>query len=193
MRAVVLREFGDVGNAKVDDFPDPEPEPGEVLIRVQAVAANFVDLLVIGGKYQFLPDLPFVPGKGPAGIVAGVGRDVTNVSLGDRVLAMAEQGGYGELVTAPAINVFKLPESLSFVDAASMSLVYDTAWFALFERGRLAAGETALILGASGGVGYASVQLARARGAKVLAGLTTAWKGFGLALVLTAMVQMEMA
>ena len=173
MRAVVLREFGDVGNAKVDDFPDPEPGPGEVLIRVQAVAANFVDLLVIGGKYQFLPDLPFVPGKGPAGIVAGVGRDVTNVSPGDRVLAMAEQGGYGELVTAPAINVFKLPDSLSFVDAASMSLVYDTAWFALFERGRLAVGETALILGASGGVGYASVQLAKARGAKVLAGLTT--------------------
>ena len=92
---------------------------------------------------------------------------------GEKEDAMAEQGGYGELVTAPAINVFKLPDSLSFVDAASMSLVYDTAWFALFERGRLAAGETALILGASGGVGYASVQLAKAQGAKVLAGLTT--------------------
>lgn len=173
MRAVVLREFGDIGNAKVDTFPDPEPGPGEVLIRVQAVAVNFVDLLVIGGKYQFLPQLPFVPGKGPAGVVAGVGDGVTHVAEGDRVLAMAEQGGYGELVTAPAINVFKLPDSLSFIDAASMSLVYDTAWFALFERGRLVAGETALILGASGGVGYASVQLAKAKGAKVLAGLTT--------------------
>jgi len=173
MRAVVLREFGDIENAQVDAFPDPEPRPGEVLIRVQAVAANFVDLLVIGGKYQFLPELPFVPGKGPSGIVAGVGDGVTNLREGDRVLAMAEQGGFGELVTAPAINVFKLPDSLTFVDAASMSLVYDTAWFALFERGRTVAGETALILGASGGVGYASVQLAKAKGAKVLAGLTT--------------------
>ena len=173
MRAVVLREFGDIENAQVDAFPDPEPRLGEVLIRVQAVAANFVDLLVIGGKYQFLPELPFVPGKGPSGIVAGVGDGVTNLREGDRVLAMAEQGGFGELVTAPAINVFKLPDSLTFVDAASMSLVYDTAWFALFERGRIVAGETALILGASGGVGYASVQLAKAKGAKVLAGLTT--------------------
>ena len=173
MRAAVLKAFGDLSNAVVDEIPDPVPGPDEVLLRVEAVAANFVDLLVIGGKYQFLPDLPFVPGKGPAGVVIGLGTNVSNVSEGDRVLAMAEQGGYGQLVTAPAQNVFKLPDSLSFVNAASMSLVYDTAWFALFERGRLTPGETAFILGASGGVGYASVQLAKAKGATVLAGLTT--------------------
>ena len=173
MRAAVLKAFGDLSNAVVEEIPDPVPGPDEVLLRVEAVAANFVDLLVIDGKYQFLPDLPFVPGKGPAGVVIGLGANVSNVSEGDRVLAMAEQGGYGQLVTAPAQNVFKLPDSLSFVNAASMSLVYDTAWFALFERGRLKPGETALILGASGGVGYASVQLAKAKGATVLAGLTT--------------------
>ena len=173
MRAAVLKAFGDLSNAVVDEIPDPVPGPDEVLLRVEAVAANFVDLLVIGGKYQFLPDLPFVPGKGPAGVVIGLGKNVSNVSEGDRVLAMAEQGGYGQLVTAPAQNVFRLPDSLSFVNAASMSLVYDTAWFALFERGRLTPGETAFILGASGGVGYASVQLAKAKGATVLAGLTT--------------------
>tara|TARA_Y100001934_G_scaffold283839_1_gene407785 strand:- start:13209 stop:14204 length:996 start_codon:yes stop_codon:yes gene_type:complete len=173
MRAAVLKAFGDLSNAVVEEIPDPVPGPDEVLLRVEAVAANFVDLLVIDGKYQFLPDLPFVPGKGPAGVVIGLGTNVSSVSEGDRVLAMAEQGGYGQLVTAPAQNVFKLPDSLSFVNAASMSLVYDTAWFALFERGRLKPGETALILGASGGVGYASVQLAKAKGATVLAGLTT--------------------
>ena len=117
-----------------------------------------------------------MPGKGPAGVVVDVGANVSNVSEGDRVLAMAEQGGYGQLVTAPAQNVFKLPDTLSFIEAASMSLVYDTAWFAMFERGRLAPGETALILGASGGVGYAAAQLAKAKGAKVLAGLTTPGK-----------------
>ena len=173
MRAAVLKAFGDLSNAVVDEIPDPVPGPDEVLLRVEAVAANFVDLLVIGGKYQFLPELPFVPGKGPAGVVIGLGTNVSNVSEGDRVLAMAEQGGYGQLVTAPAQNVFRLPDSLSFVNAASMSLVYDTAWFALFERGRLTPGETAFILGASGGVGFASVQLAKAKGATVLAGLTT--------------------
>lgn len=173
MRAVVLTAFGDLSNASVDTFPDPVPGPDEVLVKVHAVAANFVDLLVIGGKYQFLPDLPFVPGKGPTGVVVGTGANVEHVKEGDRVLAMAEQGGFGELVTAPAVNVFKLPDSLSFTDAASMSLVYDTAWFAMFERGRLQPGETALVLGASGGVGYACVQLAKAKGARVLAGLTT--------------------
>lgn len=176
MRAAVLRAFGDLSNAVVGEFPDPVPGPDEILLRVEAVAANFVDLLVIGGKYQFLPELPFVPGKGPAGVVVDVGANVSNVSEGDRVLAMAEQGGYGQLVTAPAQNVFKLPDTLSFIEAASMSLVYDTAWFAMFERGRLAPGETALILGASGGVGYAAAQLAKAKGAKVLAGLTTPGK-----------------
>ena len=163
MHAAVLRAFGDLSDAVVEEIPDPVPGPDEVLLRVEAVAANFVDLLVIEGKYQFLPDLPFVPGKGPAGVVIGLGTNVSNVSEGDRVLAMAEQGGYGQLVTAPAQNVFKLPDSLSFVNAASMSLVYDTAWFALFERGRLTPGESAFILGASGGVGYASIQLAARR------------------------------
>ena len=88
MRAAVLKAFGDLSNAVVDKIPDPVPGPDEVLLRVEAVAANFVDLLVIGGKYQFLPDLPFVPGKGPAGVVIGLGKNVSNVSEGDRVLAM---------------------------------------------------------------------------------------------------------
>ena len=173
MRAVVLKEFGEPSAAAVGEFPDPVPGPGDILIQVQAVAANFVDLLVIGGKYQFLPELPFVPGKAATGIVVEVGSDVDRFQAGDRVLAMSEEGGYAELLAIDQHQAYRLPDSLSFVDASSMSLVYDTAWFAMFERGRLQAGETALILGASGGVGYACVQLAKAKGAKVLAGLTS--------------------
>ncbi len=173
MRAVVVTKYGRIADAAVAEFPDPVPGPDDILIRVQAVAANYVDLLVIGGKYQFLPDLPFVPGKASTGIVETVGANVTRFKQGDRVLAMTEQGGYAELVAIRNDHAYRLPDSLSFVDAASMSLCYDTAWFAMFERGRLQPGEIALVLGATGGVGYACVQLAKAKGAKVLAGLTT--------------------
>lgn len=173
MRAVVVREFGPPDKASVGEFPDPVPRPREVLVEVHADAANYVDLLVIGGTYQFKPKLPFVPGKGPAGIVRAVGSSVTTLKPGDRVLAMAEQGGYAELVTAAADQCYRLPDSLSYVDAAAMSLVYDTAWFALMERARFQPGDTVLVLGATGGVGYAAVQLAKAKGAKVLAGVAT--------------------
>jgi len=140
-------------------------------VTVYAAPVNYVDLLVIGGTYQFLPPLPFTPGKGPAGVVAALGRNVTSLQVGDRVLAMAEQGGYAEAVTVVANQCYRLPASMSFTEAASLSLVYDTAWFALRERARLEAGETVLVLGASGGVGQAAVQLARAMGARVLAGI----------------------
>src|SRR6202043_4053577 len=132
---------------------------------------NYVDLLVVGGNYQFLPPLPFIPGKGPAGVVTALGREVTSLRAGDRVLAMAEQGGYAEAVTVRADQCYRLPPSMSFTEAASLSLVYDTAWFALRERARLESGETVLVLGASGGVGQAAIQLAHAMGARVLAGI----------------------
>src|SRR5262249_23682378 len=109
--------------------------------------------------------------KGPAGVVAALGPKVTNLRVGDRVLAMAEQGGYAEVVTVRAEQCYRLPASMSFTEAASMSLVYDTAWFALCERARLERGETVLILGAWGGGGEAAIQLARTRGARVLAGI----------------------
>jgi NADPH2:quinone reductase len=175
MRAVVVREFGPVPSAgvTVEDFPAPTPGPLEVQLAVHAVAANYVDLLVIGGKYQFLPERPFVPGKGPAGIVTAIGESVTRVRVGDRILAMAEQGGYAETAIAPEVNCYRLPASMSFPEAAASALIYDTAWFALRERARIKQGETVLVLGASGGVGYAAVQLAKAMGAKVLAGIAS--------------------
>jgi NADPH:quinone reductase len=173
MRAVVVHEFGPFEDLAVEEFPKPEPAPHDVLLEVHATAANFVDLLVIGGQYQFLPDPPFVPGKLPSGVVAEVGSAVKSLKAGDRVLAMAEQGGYGEFVAVPESQCFKLPDKMSFVDAAAMSLVYDTSWFALRDRARYQSGDTVLILGATGGVGLAAVQLAKAMGAKVLAGVSS--------------------
>jgi len=173
MRAVIVREFGPFEEAELGEFPTPEPARNEVLVEVHATAANFVDLLMIGGQYQFLPDLPFVPGKLPAGVVVEVGSSVKSLKVGDRVLAMAEQGGYGEFAAVPESQCIKLPDKMSFVDAAAMALVYDTSWFALRDRARYQIGDTVLVLGATGGVGLAAVQLAKAMGAKVLAGVSS--------------------
>jgi NADPH:quinone reductase len=171
MRAIVLDEFGPPEQMRVAEVPPPVPGVGEVLVRVHAAPVNYVDLLVVGGTYQFLPPRPFIPGKGPAGVVNVLGPEVTALGVGDRVLAMAEHGGYAEAVALHADQCYRLPPRMSFLEAASLSLVYDTAWFALRERARLVPGETVLVLGASGGVGRAAVQLARAMGAHVLAGI----------------------
>lgn len=171
MRAIVVSEFGPPERLRVEEVPEPAPQAGEALVTVHAAPVNYVDLLVVGGTYQFLPALPFVPGKGPAGVVTALGAEVTDLRVGDRVLAMAEAGGWSEAVAVRAGQCYKLPASMPFTEAASLSLVYDTAWFALRERARLEAGETVLVLGASGGVGEAAVQLARAMGARVLAGI----------------------
>lgn len=171
MKAARVAAFGGPDAVAIADIPRPEPGPGEVLLEVRAVAVNYVDLVVIAGRYQFKPPLPFTPGKGPAGIIAAVGAGVTGLKPGDRVLAMAEIGSYAEYATAPANQCYPLPAAMSFVDAAAMALAYDTAWFALRERGRFRAGETVLVLGASGAVGLAAVSLAKALGGRVLAGI----------------------
>jgi NADPH2:quinone reductase len=172
MRAAIVREFGAIETIEVGAFACPEPEAGEVLVSVHAAPVNYVDLLVIGGGYQVRPSLPFVPGKGGAGVVAAYGPGVYGFEIGDRVLAMPEQGGYAEQLCVKARQCYRLPPAMSFAEAAAMSLAYDTAWFALRERGRIRAGETVLVLGASGAVGLATIQLAKAMGARVLAGIT---------------------
>jgi NADPH2:quinone reductase len=172
MQAVVVREFGQIESLLMEERPDPVPGPEEVLVEIKATAANFVDLLVISGRYQFLPATPFTPGKLPVGVVTQLGADVTTPRVGDRVLCLAEHGGYAQKVSVSASQCFRLPDSLSFVDGAAMALVYDTAWFALRERARCKQGETVLVLGAAGGVGLAAVQLAKALGARVLGGIS---------------------
>jgi len=171
MRAAVVKEFGPILSHKLGSLPDPVPAAGEALVAIKATAVNYVDSLVVTGKYQFLPARPFAPGKLPAGVVTALGAGVQDIKVGDRVLALAEQGGYAERIAIAARECCKLPPAMSFVDAAAMALVCDTAWFALRERARIQAGESVLVLGSTGGVGLASVQLAKALGAKVLAGV----------------------
>lgn len=172
MRAVVVEAYGPLEETAIRDFPDPVPGPGDVLVEIHATAANYVDLLVIDGRHQSRTAPPFVPGKGPAGVVRAVGAGVADLAPGDRVLAMCEPaGGFAELIAVPAAQCHRLPPAMPFIDAASMALVYDTAWFSIRERGRYRDGETIMVLGASGGVGLAAVQLGKAIGARVLAAI----------------------
>lgn len=174
MRAVRVREFGVVETAGIENVSDPDPGPGEVLVEVHAAPVNYVDHLTFSGLYQFKPALPYTPGKGPAGVVRSVGAGVTAVAPGHRVLAMAEYGGYAELAVAPEAQVYRLPDRMSFVDAAAMALGFDTSWMALRDRARLEPGESVLVLGATGAVGGAAVQLAKAMGAgTVIAGVSS--------------------
>jgi NADPH:quinone reductase len=176
MRAVVVREFGGIENASLGDMPKPVPNAGEVLLEVRAVSVNFVDLVMLSGSYQFKPTLPFIPGKLPVGVVAAVGDGVKNFKSGDHALLMAEQSGFAEFCVMPEKQCVNVPASLPFEEAAAMALVYDTAYFALKDRGRIAPGETVLVLGATGGVGLATIQLAKTFGGRVLAAVSTKYK-----------------
>lgn len=170
MKAVMVREFAP-SNIAIEDVADPRPGQGEVVIDVVAADTNFPDALVVDGKYQVKPPLPFSPGKAAAGRIAAIGSDVHGFKIGDAVAAYVEYGAYAEKVIASADACFPIPSGIAFDKVAALSIVYQTAWFALKERACLHSGETVLVLGASGGIGMASVQLAKALGAgKVIAG-----------------------
>jgi NADPH2:quinone reductase len=173
VRALVVHEHGPIDNLRLENFAEPRPAAGEVLIDVHATSVNFPDLLVIGGSYQRLPPTPFVPGKDLAGTVVEVGSSVTNLKRGDRVMAQVEYGAYAERAVAPIGNCYRMPAPMSFAEGAAMGLVYITAHFALVERAALKAGEAVLVTGAAGGVGLATVQLAKALGAIVIAAVSS--------------------
>lgn len=173
MRAVVVCEFGPPEElCGTSEIPAPSAAEGHVVVDVHMAGLNFADLLVVEGKYQSLPDLPFVPGKEITGVVSAVGGGVSRVKTGDRVLAYVEAGGFAEQVVAAERDCHPLPASLSFAEAASLGLNYQSAHFALVDRARVRPGEAVLVNGASGGVGLAGVQMAKARGATVLAGIS---------------------
>lgn len=176
MKALVVKEHGPIENLLLEDVPDPRPGPGEVLVDVHAASINFPDLLVIGGTYQNLPPRPFSPGKDMAGVVAAVGPGVTAVKPGERVAAQNEYGAYAERCVVPELNCYAMPPTMSFADAAAMGLTYGTAHFALVERARYQPGETVLVNGAAGGVGIATIQVAKALGATVVASVSSAAK-----------------
>lgn len=171
MNAIVLTALGSTENLSLQKLDPQDPREDEVLIQTHAIGLNFPDLLVIEGKYQVIPPLPFVPGKELSGVVQSVGANVTHFTPGERVLAMVEYGACAEQVVAPAANCYRVPDSISFIDAAALGVAYQSAYYALFERGQLKSGECVLVNGASGTVGIAALQLAKAHGARVLAGV----------------------
>lgn len=170
MRAIRILSHGEPEALRVVDVPSPIPGPREVLIDVHVVGVNYPDLLVVRGVYQILAPLPFSPGKEVTGVVSAVGEQVTEFRPGDRVLAYVENGGYVEQITVPVVLCHRLPDRLGFLAAIGLGLGFQTAHFALFERGGFKAGETVLVTGATGVVGTATIQLAKACGGRVLAG-----------------------
>ena len=170
MKAAIVKEFGPIAHVQYTDTPDPLPSSNEVVIDVKIAEVNFPDILVIEGDYQFKPPLPFSPGKTAAGIVSTVGSNVKHLKLGDRVVAQVEYGAYAEKLAAPSANCYLMPDAMTFETGAALGLVYQTSYFALKERARLRPGERVLVLGASGGIGAAACQLAKALGASQVIG-----------------------
>lgn len=171
MKAWTVTKLGDPHEAlKLAEIPKPEPGPGEVLVKTEASALNFFDILQCQGKYQEKHDLPFTPGAEIAGTVEAIG-DGVDLNIGDRVLATPQlpQGGLAEWVVVPVNAVFPIPDSLSFNEAAALFITYQTAYFALHRSAKLQAGEVLLVHAGSGGVGSAAIQLGKAAGAKVIA------------------------
>ncbi len=169
MRAYQVVEFGPPSALRLSEVGDLVPGDGQIVVDVAAAGVNFPDTLVVAGRYQILPELPFVPGKELAGTVRAVGAGVLGFAPGDRVLSQLEYGAFAEQAVVDAANTFHLPARLGFAEATALGLVYQTAYFALHDRAGLRPDETVLVGGAAGGVGVASIQLAKACGARVLA------------------------
>ena len=173
MKALLSTEPGGPDTLRLSALPDPSAGPGELLVRVRAAAINYPDVLIIEDKYQMRPPRPFAPGGEIAGEVETVGGEVEGWKVGDRLIAVPGFGGLAEKIVIPAKSAIPLPASRSFVDGAALLLTYATSIHALYDRGKLASGQTLLVLGAAGGVGLAAVELGKARGARVIAAVSS--------------------
>jgi NADPH2:quinone reductase len=169
MKAVLCKETGSIEALVVADVPSPHAGPGEVVVSTRACGVNFPDVLLVQGKYQVKPPVPFSPGVEIAGVVKEVGEGVTHVKPGDPVAGSVPYGGFAEEVLAPAKNLLPVPPDLDMRVAAAFTLTYGTSYHALADCARLQAGETLLVLGAAGGVGLAAVELGKLLGARVIA------------------------
>ncbi|MDP6388323.1 MAG: NADPH:quinone oxidoreductase family protein [Alphaproteobacteria bacterium] len=174
MRAIRVHEFG--GILVSEEAPAPTPGPGEVRLRVHAAGVNFADTLMIAGRYQIKPDLPFTPGIEVAGEVVELGEGVKRLSLGDRVMGAVDQGGYAEEVVAEAARFCRVPDGMDWAIAGGFPVAYGTSHMALTYRARLHPGEVLLVHGAAGGVGLTAVEIGKALGATVVAAAGTAEK-----------------
>jgi NADPH:quinone reductase len=169
VRAVIARQFAPLEQLELADLPPCRAGAGEVVIAIKACGVNFLDGLMVQGKYQTRPALPFSPGAEVAGLVKEIGAGVSGLTPGMRVLAFTGSGGYAQEVAVAATRVFPLPESMAFATGAAFPIAYATSYHALKDRAQLARGETLLVLGAAGGVGLAAVELGKIMGARVIA------------------------
>src|SRR4051794_24177737 len=169
MKAVLCKQYGPPDTLTFEELPSPKAGAGEVVVAVKAASVNFPDVLIIQNKYQFKPPLPFSPGSELAGIVKEVGAGVTNVKVGDKVIAFTTYGAFAEEVKSEAARLLPLPEKMSFEEGAAFLLTYATSDHALRDRAALKSGETLLVLGAAGGVGLAAIEIGKALGARVIA------------------------
>ena len=173
MKALLSRDPGGPETLEIGELPDPQAGPGELLVRVRACAINYPDVLIIEDKYQLKPPRPFAPGGEIAGEVIGIGEGVTGWAAGDRLIAVPGFGGLVEQIAISAKTAFRLAADRSFKEGSALLLTYATAIHALYDRGRLQSGQTLLVLGAAGGVGLAAIELGRARGARVVAAVSS--------------------
>ncbi len=169
MRAIVCHEWGSIDQLTLEDIDKPMPGDGEVLIRVEASAVNFADSIMVAGRYQTKPALPFTPGLETAGVVTECGPGVTEFAPGDRVMAILAYGGLAEYAIAKVAETFRIPSSMSFDEAGAFPVSYLSSHVAIRWLGRLEPGETMLVLGAAGGVGLTAVEIGKAMGARVIA------------------------
>lgn len=173
MKALLSQAPGGPETLQLTDVPDPVAGLGELLVRIHACAINYPDVLIIEDKYQFKPPRPFAPGGEVAGVVEGVGDGVSGWSVGDRLIAYHGHGGLAEKVAVPVAHAFPLPAAHSFAEGSTLLITYATVIHALWDRARLKEGETLLVLGAAGGIGLAAIELGKARGARVVAAVSS--------------------
>ena len=173
MKILHCKEYGPVDSLVWEEVESPEPQDNEVLIDIKAAALNFPDFLIVQGLYQFKPELPFAPGNEGAGTIKKTGKNVTRFKEGDRVYFMAPHGAFAEQICINEFGVFPIPDEISFQLAASYQMAYGTSYHALVQRGDLSEGDEVLILGASGGVGLAALDIVKAKGARAVVGVST--------------------
>ena len=169
MKAILCSQYCQPDDLVLADVPDPMAEPGEAVIAIKAAALNFFDTLLIQGKYQVKPPFPFSPGAEVAGVIESVGAGVTDLKVGDRVMASCGHNGAREKIALPANSIVKIPDNLDFDRAAGIIIIYGTALHALEDRARPTPGETLAVLGAAGGTGLAACELGKLMGLKVIA------------------------
>jgi NADPH:quinone reductase len=169
MRAIICSSYGPPENLSLEDIAAPVPAENEAIVDVYAASLNFPDGLQIQGKYQFQPPMPFTPGSEVGGVISAVGSKLSGFKVGDRVMATPGIGGLAEQVAVKADGLRKIPDSMDFKTAAGFAMIYTTSYHALKQRANLQPGETLLVLGASGGVGLAAVELGKVMGARVIA------------------------